>query len=93
MINPGEAEGLRCPECGAVTDKETNYCTNCGADNRGRWEKAVNTGIRIVEVRFVCQQCGKEYDDVAFQFCPNDGKKLVLKRKETRLEIKLPGSE
>jgi membrane protease subunit (stomatin/prohibitin family) len=93
MINPGEAEGLKCPECGATADAETNYCTNCGVDNRGRWEKAVNTDITIVEVCFACQQCGREYDDAAFKFCPDDGKQLFFKRKETRLEIKLPGSK
>ena len=93
MLGVGEDERLKCPDCGRTTDTETNFCTNCGVNNRGRWEKVVVSGFTIVEVCLACQMCGKEYFDLAFQFCPDDGKKLVLKRKETEMGIKYPGSK
>jgi RNA polymerase subunit RPABC4/transcription elongation factor Spt4 len=39
MKDVGEVECLECPDCGIMAEKETNFCTYCGADNRGAGQK------------------------------------------------------
>jgi hypothetical protein len=70
-------ECLACPSCRVMTDKETNFCTYCGADNRGRWSKIAAKEIVYAETVRVCGQCGTEYKDFAIQYCPDDGKMLM----------------
>jgi rRNA maturation endonuclease Nob1 len=89
MVGVGEAERLKCPACGATTDKATNYCGQCGG-YVPVWQKVIESGITIVEIISVCPNCEKQFTDLFVRFCPDDGALLKRKRKETKMGIKNP---